>query len=90
MGSPDVGSPDTTSPDDPESSAEDASDGAGLRYEYISGADRARQREILLEASSINDKLRAVVDGKQSRLATMMGELTKKSARYASRLKEPE
>ncbi|HEX3842552.1 MAG TPA: MerR family transcriptional regulator [Acidimicrobiales bacterium] len=63
---------------------------AGLRHEYISGADGARQREILLEATSINDKLRAVVAGKQSRLATMMDELVEKSVLYASRLRELE
>jgi DNA-binding transcriptional MerR regulator len=63
---------------------------AGLRHEYISGADGARQREILLEATSINDKLRAVVAGKQGRLATMMDELVEKSVLYASRLKELE
>jgi hypothetical protein len=41
-----------------------------------------------LEATSINDKPRAVVAGKQSRLATMMDELVEKSVLYASRLKE--
>ncbi|HEX3461863.1 MAG TPA: MerR family transcriptional regulator [Acidimicrobiales bacterium] len=61
---------------------------AGLRHEYNSGADGARQREILLEATSINDKLRAVVAGKQGRLAIMMDELVEKSVLYASRLKE--
>ncbi|HWE70179.1 MAG TPA: MerR family transcriptional regulator [Acidimicrobiales bacterium] len=59
---------------------------AGLRHEYIAGADRGRQREILLEASSINDKLRAVVAGKQTRLGTMMDELVENSVLYASRL----
>jgi hypothetical protein len=61
---------------------------AGLRHEYRSGADQGRRREILLEASAINDKLCEVVAGKQARLETMMSELTEKSVRYASRLKE--
>jgi DNA-binding transcriptional MerR regulator len=61
---------------------------AGLRHEYICRADRARQREILLAASSINDKLRAVMAGNQARLATMMDELVEKSVLYASGLAE--
>jgi DNA-binding transcriptional MerR regulator len=61
---------------------------AGLRHEYRSGADQGRRREILLEASAINDKVCEVVAGKQARLETMMSELTEKSVRYASRLKE--
>lgn len=61
---------------------------SGLRHEYRSGADSVRRREILLEASAINDKLRHVVAAKQMRLEAMMGELAEKSSLYASRLKE--
>jgi DNA-binding transcriptional MerR regulator len=61
---------------------------SGLRSEYRSGADDARRREILMEATEINKKLRAVVRGKQERLAGMMGELEAKAANYNVRLKE--
>ncbi|MHB1712556.1 MAG: helix-turn-helix domain-containing protein [Acidimicrobiales bacterium] len=61
---------------------------SGLRDEFRSGADAFRQREILLEASAINDKLRHVVAAKQVRLEAMMGELTVTSVLYATRLQE--
>jgi DNA-binding transcriptional MerR regulator len=61
---------------------------AGLRHEYRSGTDQGRRREILLEATAINDRLREMVAGKQACLEIMMGELTEKSIRYASRLRE--
>jgi DNA-binding transcriptional MerR regulator len=61
---------------------------SGLRSEYQSGADDARRREILMEATEINKKLRAVVRGKQERLADMMGELEARAANYRARLKE--
>ncbi len=61
---------------------------SGLRSEYRSGADDARCREILLEATEINKKLRAVVRAKQERLAGMMGELEAKAATYKKLLKE--
>ncbi|HWF23715.1 MAG TPA: MerR family transcriptional regulator [Acidimicrobiales bacterium] len=63
---------------------------SGLRSEYRSGPDDARRREILMEATEINKKLRAVVRGKQERLAGMMGELEAKAANYRARLKEME
>ncbi|MGO9029509.1 MAG: MerR family transcriptional regulator [Acidimicrobiales bacterium] len=63
---------------------------AGLRDEYRAGTDRGRRREILLESSAINHKLRSVVAGKQERLAGMMGELLEKSARYTELLEEME
>jgi MerR family transcriptional regulator, repressor of the yfmOP operon len=63
---------------------------SGLRSEYRSGPDDARRREILVEATEINKKLRAVVRGKQERLADMMGELEAKAANYRVRLKEME
>jgi DNA-binding transcriptional MerR regulator len=61
---------------------------SGLRSEYTSGADDTRRREILMEATEINKKLRAVVRGKQERLAGMMGELEARAARYKELLKE--
>jgi DNA-binding transcriptional MerR regulator len=61
---------------------------AGLRHEYRSGTDQGRRREILLEATAINDRLREMVAGKQACLEIMMSELTEKSIRYASRLRE--
>jgi MerR family transcriptional regulator, repressor of the yfmOP operon len=63
---------------------------SGLRSEYRAGADDARRREILMEATEINKKLRAVVRGKQERLADMMGELEARAANYRARLKEME
>ena len=61
---------------------------AGLRHEYRSGTDQGRRREILLEATAINDRLREMVARKQACLEIMMSELTEKSIRYASRLRE--
>lgn len=63
---------------------------AGLRDEYRSRADGARRREILLEASSINDKLRRVVASKQQRLAAMLATLEEKHERYGRLLAELE
>jgi DNA-binding transcriptional MerR regulator len=53
----------------------------GLRQEYRAGADRARRREILLEAKAINEKLRAVVAARQELLAIMMQRLEEQAAR---------
>jgi DNA-binding transcriptional MerR regulator len=61
---------------------------AGLRREYQAGAEAARRREILLEASSINEKLRSVVAGRRDLLGQMMLSLEEKSARYAELLAE--
>ena len=61
---------------------------AGLRREYQKGPEAARRREILVEASAINEKLRAVVTDRQELLATMMDSLEEKSARYAMLLAE--
>jgi DNA-binding transcriptional MerR regulator len=63
---------------------------AGLRREYQKGPEAARRREILVEASAINEKLRAVVTDRQELLATMMESLEEKSARYANLLAELE
>jgi DNA-binding transcriptional MerR regulator len=62
----------------------------GLRHEYRSRADGARRREILLEASAINDKLRSVVASKQQRLAAMLDTLEEKHERYGQLLAELE
>ncbi|MDA8274922.1 MAG: MerR family transcriptional regulator [Actinomycetota bacterium] len=62
----------------------------GLRNEYRSRSDGTRRREILLEASSINDKLRSVVASKQQRLAGMLATLEEKQARYGKLLAELE
>jgi DNA-binding transcriptional MerR regulator len=61
---------------------------AGLRREYQKGPEAARRREILVEASAINEKLRTVVTDRQELLRTMMDELEEKSARYATLLTE--
>jgi DNA-binding transcriptional MerR regulator len=61
---------------------------AGLRREYQQGVEAARRREILVEASAINEKLRAVVTDRQELLRTMMDSLEEKSARYAMLLAE--
>lgn len=63
---------------------------AGLRDEVRAGVKPVRNREILLEAMGINDKLKAVVAAKQARLRDMMGELTAKDDRYQQRMKEIE
>jgi len=65
---------------------EDALD--GLRREYHAGAEAVRRREILLEASGINEKLRAVVARRQRHLTAMMQSLEEKSARYHQLLSE--
>ena len=61
---------------------------AGLRREYHQGPEAARRREILIEASAINEKLRTVVTDRQELLRTMMDSLEDKSARYAGLLAE--
>jgi DNA-binding transcriptional MerR regulator len=61
---------------------------AGLRREYQKGVEATRRREILVEASAINQKLRTVVTDRQELLATMMDSLEEKSARYAMLLAE--
>jgi DNA-binding transcriptional MerR regulator len=63
---------------------------AGLRHEYLGGADVGRRREILAEAVEINGRLRALVRAKQSRLDEMMGELEHDAARYRTRARELE
>ncbi|MBF6556932.1 MAG: hypothetical protein IVW52_12305 [Acidimicrobiales bacterium] len=65
---------------------EDAFD--GLRREYRAGAEAVRRKEILHEASAINEKLRAVVSGRQELLATMMQSLEEKAVRYGELLAE--
>jgi DNA-binding transcriptional MerR regulator len=65
---------------------EDALD--GLRREYHAGPQAVRRREILHEASAINEKLRAVVAGRQVLLATMMQSLEEKSTRYGELISE--
>jgi len=65
---------------------EDALD--GLRREYHAGAEAVRRKEILLEASGINEKLRGVVARRQQHLAAMMRSLEEKSARYDELLSE--
>lgn len=61
---------------------------AGLRDEVRAGVEPKRNREILLEAMAINDKLKAVVAAKQARLGEMMGELVAKDGRYQQRMRE--
>jgi DNA-binding transcriptional MerR regulator len=61
---------------------------AGLRREYRSGAEVARRREILIEASAINEKLRAVVSNRQEMLGAMMAALHEKAGRYTDLLAE--
>jgi DNA-binding transcriptional MerR regulator len=61
---------------------------AGLRREYHAGAEAARRREILVEASAINQKLRSVVAARAYLLATMTLSLEEKAARYAQLLEE--
>lgn len=60
----------------------------GLRREYQAGAEAARRREILVEASGINEKLRSVVAGRQDHLGQMLRALEEKAARYAELLAE--
>ena len=61
---------------------------AGLRREYQAGAEAARRREILVEASGINEKLRSVVAGRQDHLCQMMRSLEEKAVRYTELLAE--
>lgn len=61
---------------------------AELRNEVEAGVTPARHRQILAQATEINDRMRGLVRGKQQRLATMMQELDAKARRYRSRLKE--
>jgi MerR family transcriptional regulator, repressor of the yfmOP operon len=65
---------------------EDALD--GLRREYRAGPEAVRRKEILHEASAINEKLRAVVSGRQELLATMLRSLEEKEVRYRELLTE--
>jgi MerR family transcriptional regulator, repressor of the yfmOP operon len=61
---------------------------AGLRREYQAGAEATRRREILIEASAINEKLRTVVSGRQAHLRQMMRSLEEKASRYTELLAE--
>ena len=55
---------------------------ADLRSEYNSGATLERRKEILTEASQINERLKETVRAKQVRLAEMMSELEDRSKRH--------
>jgi DNA-binding transcriptional MerR regulator len=55
---------------------------ADLRSEYNSGATVDRRKEILAEATTINERLRETVRGKQGRLEEMMRELEARAKRY--------
>jgi DNA-binding transcriptional MerR regulator len=55
---------------------------ADLRSEYNSGATLERRREILTEASQINERLKETVRAKQVRLAEMMSELEDRTKRH--------
>ena len=61
---------------------------AGLRREYRAGPETARRREILVEASAINQKLRSVVARRLEHLGSMLAALEEKAARYAELLAE--
>ena len=61
---------------------------AELRSEIQAGVTPERHRQILAEAMEINDRLRALVRGKQERLGAMMQELDAKARRYRARAKE--
>jgi MerR family transcriptional regulator, repressor of the yfmOP operon len=61
---------------------------AGLRREYHRGPEAARRREILVEATAINEKLRAVVSSRQELLSAMTVALLDKANRYAELLAE--
>lgn len=54
---------------------------ADIRSQYHE-ASMARRREMLAEATSINNRLRGLVRAKQDRLSDMMGELEEKARRY--------
>ena len=59
-----------------------------LRSEYRSGAPERRRREILNEATSINARMRAVVEAKLRALADIQRELEAKASRYRALLEE--
>jgi DNA-binding transcriptional MerR regulator len=61
---------------------------AGLRREYQTGPEAARRRQILVDASAINERLRAVVSSRQELLSAMLAALLDKAARYAELLTE--
>jgi DNA-binding transcriptional MerR regulator len=61
---------------------------AGLRSEYLGGADPARRREILAEAVEINERLRGLVRAKQARLDEMMRTLDDNAERYRATARE--
>ena len=61
---------------------------ADLRSEVQAGVTPERHRQILAEAMQINERLRALVRGKQQRLSAMMQELDAKARRYRARAKE--
>ena len=63
---------------------------AELRIEIRAGVSPERHRQILAEAMEINDRLRALVRGKQERLQAMRQELDGKARRYRARAKELE
>jgi DNA-binding transcriptional MerR regulator len=63
---------------------------AGLRSEYLGGADLTRRREILAEAVVINQRLRALVGATQERLEAMMADLDADARRYQARAQELE
>ena len=60
---------------------------AELRSEIQAGVTPERHRQILAEAMEINDRLRALVRGKQERLGAMMQDLDAKARRYRARAK---
>jgi DNA-binding transcriptional MerR regulator len=53
-----------------------------LRAEWFAGQRPERQRAILREAMSLNDRLRAQVEEKAARLQSFLAELDGKAARY--------
>jgi MerR family transcriptional regulator, repressor of the yfmOP operon len=59
-----------------------------LREQYLSGADAARRRELLLEAIEINDRLRGGVRDKLARTQEFLAGLEAKAARYREVLVE--
>ncbi len=63
---------------------------ADLRSEYNSGATIDRRREILAEATTINERLRETVRGKQGRLEEMIRELEARAKRYKVAVKNLE
>lgn len=60
---------------------------AELRSEVQAGVTPQRHRQILAQAMEINDRLRALVRGKQERLGSMLQELDAKARRYRTRAK---